>query len=134
MSKKIKFLLIGVFVISLFVSVFASGPIRIRFRKGAYGKNVSGYLNSYSAKKTYVLWARQGQTMKVRQLVGNSSTKLITFAIESPSGEDISDNDASCNNRKELVLPETGDYKINVAECVKVDQWRGKFRFNVTIK
>lgn len=134
MSKKIKFLLVSVFVISLFVSAFASGPIRIRFRKGTYGKNVSGYLNSYSASKTYVLWASQGQTFKIRQLINNSSTKLITLSIESPSGEDISDNDASCNNRKEFVLPETGDYKIKVVECMKVDEWRGKFRFNVTIK
>lgn len=134
MSKKIKFLLVNIFIVSLFVSVFANDLTRVKFRKGTYGKNVVGYLNGYSAKKGYVLWAREGQTLKVGQIRNDASGKIVSLTITSPTGEDLSDYDASCNSQKEIALPETGDYQINVFECQKADAWKGNFKLNITVK
>ncbi len=134
MSRKVRFIWASVFVFSLFSPLFAGALTRIRFAKGTYGKVVVGYLNNYSAEKKYVLWARKGQTLKVRQIRNSSSGKIVSLRIKSPSGEDISDLEASCNSRINIVLPETGDFQVKVFECQKADEWRGKFKLNFTIK
>jgi hypothetical protein len=108
-------------------SVFAK-PTRITFRKGATKAVVNGRLNSYKSKLEYVIRLREGQTLKL------SSNKYITLAIADPTGEDVTDHDASCNGNKTVSPSVAGDYKIIVVECRKADAWRGNFKLFVSAR
>ncbi len=132
MKKTIQILLIAVILSAFAVESFAQNAIRVRFRKGAFSKIVLGTLNGYQGKKVYVIRVRAGQTLKVEQIKSDASTRYVTLSIKSPSGEDVSDMDASCNNRKEVTPTESGDYVITVVECQKADAWRGRFKLKFT--
>ncbi len=118
----------------LSIPALAQKPTRIRIRKGAVISTVSGTLNGYKGKRTFVIRVREGQTLKTEQLKSDSSLKYITVYIKSPSGEDVGDSDASCNNRREISPTEAGDYLIEVVECQKADPWRGIFQLRVTVR
>jgi hypothetical protein len=53
--------------------------------------------------------------------------------MTAPTGEEVGDSDASCNDRREIASTTAGDYRITVVECRKGDPWRGSFRFRVTV-
>lgn len=121
-------------LISLFffsVSTLGQKPTRISFAKGAVSKTVVGNLNGYKSTRNYLIHVRAGQTLSTEQ-VGDSHD--ITIVIEGPSGEDVGDSDASCNNRREITPTVAGDYKIQVVECRKADAWRGQFKLRVTVR
>lgn len=94
--------------------------------------NVSGTLNSYRSRRVYVIRVREGQTLKTEQV--GDSPRRITIFVKGPSGDDVGDSDASCNNRREISPTEAGDYTIEVVECQKADPWRGRFTFRVTVR
>jgi len=119
------------FICMLGTAVSAQHATRIRFAHGATSSTVSGTLNGYRDEKRYVIKVRAGQTLRTSQ-VGN--THDITIFIENPSGEDVGDSDASCNNRREITPTTRGDYHIRVVECQKANRWRGTFRFRVTVR
>jgi hypothetical protein len=130
-----KFALYAGFVIVLLSSTSkVFGQTRIRFAGGGTSATVSGSLRSYQSKKVYVIRVRGGQTLTTRQINSSSSNHDITIYIKSPSGEDVGDSDASCNNRREITPTEAGDYRIEVVECQKSDPWRGSFKFRVTVR
>ena len=112
------------------VSLDARPPTRIKFARGAVSANVTGKLTGFSDKKTYVIKVRAGQTLRTRQTGKN----YITIVIKDPNGDDVSDADASCNNRKEVTPTVAGDYMLTVVQCQKADEWRGTFRFRVTVR
>jgi hypothetical protein len=105
---------------------------RIRFARGAVRANVSGTLNGFHSKRTYVIRVRSGQTLRTQQLGG--SGRPITIAIKDSDGNYVGDSDASCNNRKEISPTYAGEYTIEVVECQKADPWRGRFTFRVTVR
>jgi hypothetical protein len=110
----------------------ADAQTRIRFRRGAVRADVSGTLNSFRGKRTYVIRVREGQTLSTRQIGG--ATRPITISIKNPSGSYVGDSDASCNSRSEITPTVAGDYVIEVVECQKADPWRGSFTFRVTVR
>jgi plastocyanin len=115
----------------LALSAPAQRPTRITFARRATSAIASGTLNSYRSSKTYVIRVRAGQTLRTEQVGGLHD---ITIYITPPSGEDVGDSDASCNNRHEITPTEAGDYRIIVVECKKADAWRGQFKFRVTVR
>ena len=108
----------------------AQTPTRIKFARGAVSASVSGKLKGYGDSKTYRIKVRAGQTLRTQQ----TGKHYITISIKDPNGEDVSDSDASCNNRKEVKPTIAGDYFLTVVQCQKADEWRGTFRFRVTVR
>ncbi len=115
----------------LSVTTFAQNATRIKFRKGATSAMVSSSLRNYAGKKVFVIRVRAGQTLKIKQIKSENSTQYVTLSIKSPSGENVSDSDASCNSQKEITPTVAGDYVITVTECQKADAWRGSFKLKV---
>ena len=111
---------------------FAQTPTRIRFSRGAVKANVSGTLNSFLSKRTFVIRVRESQTLSTEQI--NGTLRPITIFIKDSSGNPVGDSDASCNNRREISPTTAGDYTIQVVECRKADPWRGRFTFRVTVR
>lgn len=109
-----------------------SAQTRIRFARGATRTDVSGTLNGFRGKRTYVIRVRSGQTLRTQQVGG--SRRPITISVKDRDGNEVGDSDASCNNRKEISPTEAGDYTIEVVECQKADPWRGRFTFRVTVR
>lgn len=128
----ILFVLIVTFAAS--ASIFAQKATRITFYKSSKAATVSSSLRSFKDKKVYVIKVRKGQTLNTEQIRAEASAHYISVSIKSPSGKDVTDSDASCNNRKEITPTEAGDYKITVYECQKADAWRGRFRLKVSVK
>src|SRR5690242_9503568 len=82
---------------------------RIRFPKGKTSVEVSGRFTRQTTERSFVLWARKGQHMKV-EIKPLSPTLITAGTVDSPSGTSdggpggvIFDGD----------LTETGDYKIH---------------------
>lgn len=115
-------------------AVSAQTAERINFYKGATEATVSSSLRSFRDKKVFVIKVRRGQTMNVEQIRAESSFRLVSLSIKSPSGADATDADASCNSRKTVAPTEAGDYFITVYGCGKVDAWRGRFRLKISVK
>jgi hypothetical protein len=113
-------------------TALAQTSTRIKFRRGAVHADVSGTLNSFRSKRTYLIKVRAGQTLQTEQTGGSS--RPITIYVKDSNGNDVGDSDASCNNRREISPTEAGDYKIEVVECQKADPWRGRFTFRVTVR
>ena len=109
----------------------AQKATRIRFARRATSAVVSGSLRNYRDKRVFIIRVNPGQTLQTTQ-VGNSHH--ITVFIKSPSGEDVGDSDASCNNRREITPTEAGNYQITVVECQKAEPWRGQFKFRITVR
>ena len=112
-------------------SVLGQRVTRIKFARRALKANVSGTLNGYHGKRIYVIRVRSGQTLSTGQ-VGDRHD--ITIYIKDPTGADVGDSDASCNNRREISPTVAGDYRITVVECQKADAWQGTFKFRITVK
>ena len=132
MKPRIFVFLFLILVGFLAVTESTDAQTRIRFARGAVRANVSGVLNSYQSKRTYVIRVRAGQTLKTEQR--GSNQRPVTISIKDPNGNDVGDADASCNDRKELSPTVAGDYLIAVIECRKADPWRGSFTFRVTVR
>lgn len=96
MKKLIQITTIAVILFVLSSVASAQKATRIRFAKGKTSATVSGYLRGYKSKKVFVIRVRKGQTMKM------SSKQSVTVTVYNPSGEDVSDKDASCNSRAEV--------------------------------
>ncbi len=111
-----------------------SSAERISFRQGATSANVTGNLNNYKESKDFVIAVKQGQTLKTDQIKDDKSAEYITVSIKNPSGEVVGDMDASCHNRFEISPTVAGDYHLTVTECMKADEWRGKFNLKVSVE
>lgn len=107
-------------------------PTRIQFARGASSATVTGKLNGFDDEKNYVIAVGKGQSMTVEQV--NPADKRVTLGLTAPNGEDASDMDLSCNNKKAVSPTLAGDYSITVHECMKVDEWKGNFKLKVTVK
>jgi hypothetical protein len=129
------FLILSIFILlALAPCVFGQKSQRVTFRRGATETTISGKLNNFRDKKVYVIKVLKGQILQTDQIKSESSARYISVEITSPSGEDVSDRDASCNNLKEVSPTEAGDYTITVYECQKGDRWRGNFKLKVSVK
>ena len=127
-----KLLLLAIALVIFGAALELHAQTRIRFARGAVRANVSGALAGFKSTRVYVIRVRAGQTIRTEQIGGRS--RPITISIKDPNGNDVSDSDASCNNRKEVSPTEAGDYTIEVVECRKADPWRGRFTFRVTVR
>ena len=125
-----KLIALTVFLCLCVGTLSAQTPTRIKFARGAVSANVTGRLTGYGDSKTYLIKVRAGQTLRTQQTGKN----YITIFIKDPNGDDASDSDASCNNRKEVKPTVLGDYLLTVVQCQKADEWRGTFRFRVTVR
>ena len=127
MKKLIQILVITAIFFALSIAAFGQKATRIKFAKGKTSATVSGYLYSYKSKRVFVIRVRKGQTMNI------SSKQAVTVTVYK-SGVDVSDKDASCNSRAIISPTASGDYRIEVVECMKVDPWRGRFYLKVSVK
>ena len=107
---------------------------RVKFAKGATTAIVVGRLRNFKDRAAFVIRVKKGQTLEVNQLGGGKNTGLVYLNISNPAGEDASDGEANCNNRKRIENTAVGDYRIDVTECGKADAWRGAFRLKFTVK
>ncbi len=130
-----KLLILSVFVLLAFgaTNLFAQAQ-RITFKRGAKQAIVTGNLYSSKSKKVFVIRVLRGQTLTTGQIISGSSLHYITVSITAPNGEDVGDSDASCNDRREITPTEAGDYRIEVVECQKAEEWRGSFRLKVRVQ
>ncbi len=133
MKNLIRVLVLGSLVLIFSFSVSAQRATRVNFARGATSAVVTGTLNGYKDRKVFVIRVRRGQTLKTAQILGRNSNRYITVFVTDPNGDDASDSDASCNNRKEVSPTAKGDYRLEVVECMKADRWRGTFRLRVTV-
>lgn len=134
MKKPVQVLIVASLLLVFAVAAFAQKPTRINFRKGAKSVTVSGYLNGYKDKKVFVIRVRRGQNLQTEQIKSENSLRYVTVSVDTPTGEDAGDWDASCNSDKLIEQTRAGDYLITVAECRKADAWRGRFSLRVTVK
>ena len=112
------------------LSMAASAQTRVNFARGATSAVITGQLNGFKSSRVYVIRVRRGQRLRVEQ-IGNSH--LVSTSLEDPTGEDVSDMDASCNSHKDVSPTRRGDYTLTVGECKKADPWRGKFKLRIRI-
>jgi hypothetical protein len=131
--KKI-FKICALLVILFVTATAAFSQTRITFKRGAKQAVVNGNLYSYRSRKVFVIRVRRGQTLSIEQIKGDRSNRYITVSITAPNGEDVTDSDASCNNRKRVSPTRAGDYRIEVYECRKADPWRGSFKLKVRVE
>ncbi|HEY0460306.1 MAG TPA: hypothetical protein VGC97_14300 [Pyrinomonadaceae bacterium] len=131
---KKRFQLFATVVILLLMANFAFSQTRITFKRGARFAIVTGNLNGYRSRKTFVIRVRRGQVLRTAQAKSGASRHDITVYIKAPNGEEVGDSDASCNNRREISPTRAGDYRIEVVECRKADAWRGKFKLKITVR
>ncbi len=110
----------------------AHAATRVRFARGATKTVVTGHLRNFKGHTAFVVRVRKGQTLEVNQAGGGKGA--VSLGILSPSGEDVTDGEANCNNNKRIKDTAAGDYRIEVSECMKADAWRGAFRLKLTVK
>lgn len=116
------------------VSSYGQKATRVKFARGATKAVATGNLNGYKSKSiVFVIRVKAGQTLRVEQLILSKSTHYTTFSITDPSGKDATDSEANCNNRKKIENTSAGDYRIEVTECAKADEWRGSFKIKFTV-
>ena len=128
------FQIFTVAVILFIAATHSFSQQRITFKKGAKQATVTGNLKNYKSKRVFVIRVRRGQTLRTEQIKSDSSNRYITVYIKAPNGKDVTDSDASCNNRKEVSPTRAGDYRIKVVECMKADAWRGSFKLKVRVE
>lgn len=108
-----------------------SAQKRIEIPRGAKSTIVTGTLNGYNDKRTFVISVRRGQTLTTESVGSN----YITVAIKPPRGARYdADLAANCNNEHRVRPTAPGDYIITVTECRKADRWRGRFRLRVGVR
>jgi hypothetical protein len=73
-------------------------PSRVQFKPGAYGESLQ-----VEGQKTFVLWARAGQVMKL------TSDRTFAARLSAPSGNDVPFTELTAT------LPANGDYLLTVA-------------------
>lgn len=113
----------------------SSGEInQINIPAGSTETSVSGELENFQSEKVFTIAMEAEQTLSVNQIMSNDDLKYITLNISDPNGQDVSDMDASCNNRKVVPMTITGNYTIRVAECMKADPWAGVFTLKIMIE
>jgi hypothetical protein len=134
MKKPFKFLLSASIFLVFAAAVSAQKTTRINFRKGATTASVSGYLNGYKDRKVFLIRVRRGQTLQTEQIKSENSMRYVTVSIDTPTGEEAGDWDASCNSDKLIERTRAGDYRITVFECQKAAAWRGRFTLRVAVK
>jgi hypothetical protein len=131
-SSLMKRLSVVLLLLIISSTALAQTSTRIRFRRAAVHANISGNLTGFKSKRTYLIKVRPGQRLHTEQV--GERKHPITIYIKDPNGNDVGDSDASCNNRRDISPTVEGDYKIEVVECQKADQWRGRFTFRVTVR
>lgn len=108
---------------------------RIKFAIGATDAVATGRLSGYKSKSVvFVVRVKAGQMLRVEQSILFKSTHYITFRITNPSGKNAIDSEANCNNRKKIENTSAGDYRIEVAECAKANEWRGSFKIKFSVR
>ena len=104
---------------------------RIEFAHGATSTVVTGTLNGYNDKRTFVIKVRRGQTLTTESVGKN----YITVDIKPPRGARYeADLAANCHDEHRIRPTAPGDYIITVTECRKADRWRGRFRLRVAVR
>lgn len=112
-------------------SAFSQAAKRIEFARGATSAVVTGSLNGYNEKRTFVIKVRRGQTLTTDSV----GTNYITVSIKPPRGARYeADLAANCNDEHRVRPTAAGDYIITVTECKKADRWRGRFRLRVGVR
>ncbi len=106
---------------------------RLKFDSGATTLIAKGNLKNYDDSKTFVIEVNAGQKLKTEQIKNEDSVNYITVSVIDSEGNDVSDSDASCNNRKEVSPTVAGNYKLKVIECRKADAWKGNFDLKVSV-
>ena len=119
------------FVMIAASSAFSQAQKRIELARGATSTIVTGTLNGYNDKQTYVIKVRRGQTLTTESAGDNH----ITVDIKPPRGARYeADLAADCHDRHRAPRTAAGDYIITVTECRKADRWRGRFRLRVGVR
>ena len=108
----------------------AQAPTRITFAAGATSKVVTGTLRGYKSIRTFVIRVKKGQ-----RLITDSVDSQISIGVDAPPGSTYEqDAGADCHDHNDVNPTAAGDYKITVNECTKADEWKGTFKFKITVK
>ena len=130
MKKLILFVLLSITFAITATAISAQRGTRVNFRRGTHTAVVTGYLSGYKGSKVFLIRVRAGQTMKVEAIKGGVSTFL-----EGPPGSNYEqDMAADCHSHADVDRTDPGDYKLTVAECTKVDRWKGTFKVRITVR
>ncbi len=133
--KKQFLILFTIVLLIVPMSTFGQKAVRVKFAKGATKAIASGSLTGYKSKAVvFLIRVKAGQTLTVEQVMPENSSNYTTFGITNPSGEDVTDAEANCNNNKTIENTAAGDYRIEVTECSKADAWSGSFKIKFTVK
>lgn len=85
-------------------------PVRVQFAKGTSSKTIKGTIKG-DQSKAYVLRLGRGQTLSVKMTATNGSNY---FNVWAPGLDAAMYNSSTDGNVFSGVVPETGDYKIDV--------------------
>lgn len=116
--------------LSLIATTSVYAAERIKFARNTVSTMVTGNLQSFNSKRTYVIKLKAGQQFDIRQTP--NARHPITISVKDPYGRSINDWAADCHSYHNSITRLSGDYHITVTECKKADEWQGKFVMNVT--
>jgi hypothetical protein len=118
---------LGSRVVTCFQGASPRCPNFIFFRRGATSGRVYGRLFNINDKRYFMLSARAGQHMKVT-ITGAGPTRGIVTA---PSGAQDGQPGGLIYD---AILPQTGNYLIEVSESSMGTQWVGDFHIDISIR
>jgi hypothetical protein len=111
---------LAVAAIIALASLTTFAQTRVYFARGATRATARGYLRGIRDEANFVLRAKAGQHMRV-EIRGSGATRgIVTF----PSGQGDGQPGGVIFDG---LLPDTGDYRIQVTESSMADPWRGSF-------
>jgi hypothetical protein len=100
-------------------------------RAKATKPTLTGTLKGFQSQQVHVISVAAGKTLSVKQIGAKNE---VTLSISNPSGTNVSDLDASCNNHLSVSPTVAGNYKVTVVECRKANSWNGSYTLNVSVK
>ena len=93
-----------------------------------------GHLSGYPDSDSFIVHVAPGQTLDVIQLKSSNSKHYVTLSVFNPTGREVDDHDASCNNQKRISSKMGGSYIVTAQECQKADAWAGCYRLRFSLR
>ena len=119
-------LVLSLLFVAWLCSSAQAAPRRIRLPHGPGPVFVHAYLNGFRGVARFFLHARRGQRLSLDSVGGGASVVMVSF----PHGG----QDGAPGGIDDVLLPQTGDYRITVTEHRMGEPWRGRFTLKVRLQ